>query len=596
MTDKHIVSSPSSLVLDALHGLSSANPGVIVDDQHKVLHVAQPNRSQVALISGGGSGHEPAHAGFVGEGMLNAAVCGDVFASPNANQVKRALQLVDNDKGTLMIVKSYTGDILNFGLAREQYCAANPSKASSLKFVVVGDDVSVGKTQGEIVGRRGLAGTVLVYKIAGALANRGATLDQVYDIAQFVADRVGTIAVGLEHCHVPGTGLAESHLKEDEIEVGMGIHNEAGHSRLRPIPPLPDLVDKLISYLLATPDSDSDRAFLPWPKKGDPTSCVPMVNNLGGLSALELSSVAKIVLEKIRNAGVSVERVLVGTYMTSLNMPGFSVTLLLLPTDGSGPATKEQLIELLDAQAKTHAWVNPSGMPPGGSSAPAAPVKSERTSESQDRASAPTSNEFIDAVRRACKELITAESDITRMDQITGDGDCGTTLKSGAEAVLAALDDKEFTSLGAAGAIGRIGAIVGDAMGGTSGALYSIYLSAFAQSLQNTSTSGASEPTRAEYASAAEFALNRLYTYTRARPPSRTLVDPLDAFVKSLGDPRVPLGQAFDTAQQTAENTKNLPARAGRAAYVDANTVKGTCDPGAWGVRCLLRGLLKGGD
>lgn len=117
-----------------------------------------------------------------------------------------------------------------------------------------------------------------------------------------------------------------------------------------------------------------------------------------------------------------------------------------------------------------------------------------------------------------------------------------------------------------------------------------------AQSLQGASIGDASEPTRAEYASAAEFALSRLYTYTRARPPSRTLVDPLDAFVKSLGDPRVPLGQAFDTAQQAAENTKMLAARAGRAAYVDADTVKGTCDPGAWGVRCLLRGLLKKGD
>lgn len=124
----------------------------------------------------------------------------------------------------------------------------------------------------------------------------------------------------------------------------------------------------------------------------------------------------------------------------------------------------------------------------------------------------------------------------------------------------------------------------------------SIYLSALAQSLQKTSTGSASEPTRAEYASAAEFALDRLYNYTRARPPSRTLVDPLEAFVKSLKDPHVALPQAFDTAQQAAENTKTLPARAGRAAYVDADTVKGICDPGAWGVRCLLRGLLKMGD
>ncbi|KAG9075640.1 Dihydroxyacetone kinase 2 [Ceratobasidium sp. UAMH 11750] len=174
------------------------------------------------------------------------------------------------------------------------------------------------------------------------------------------------------------------------------------------------------------------------------------------------------------------------------------------------------------------------------------------------------------------------------MDQIAGDGDCGTTLKAGAEAVLSVLGDQSFTSSGVASSIGKISAILSDAMGGTSGALYSIYLSALAQGLQNTPT----EPTRAEYASAAAFALDRLYTYTRARPPSRTLVDPLEAFVKSLRDERVGLDQAFEAAHLAAENTKNLPARAGRAAYVEAETVKGICDPGAWGVRCLLQGLL----
>ncbi|KAG8698669.1 Dihydroxyacetone kinase 2 [Ceratobasidium sp. 395] len=560
---KHIVSTPTSLVLDALHGVASANPNATVDDQHKVIYIAQPDRSKVALISGGGAGHEPAHSGFVGEGMLTAAVCGDVFASPNANQVKRALQLVDNDKGC------YTGDILNFGLAREQYCAANPSKTNSLKFVIVGDDVSVGKTQGEIVGRRGLAGTVLVYKIAGALANRGVGLDQVHAVAQHVADRTGTIAVGLEHCHVPGTGPAESHLKSDEIELGMGIHNEPGHSRVRPIPILPTLVDKLLEYLFATPDSDPERAFLPWPKDKSTAKCVLLVNNLGGLSSLELGSVANTVLGK-----------------TSLNMPGFSVTLFLLPSDDQGPATIDVLLELLDAPAKTPAWTWTSTSPPGSIKKPTAPSKSESVDvkETGDN----VSTQFVDAVRRACEGLIRAEPEITQMDQIVGDGDCGTTLKSGAEAVLGVLGDKKITSSGVVSSVGQISAILSDSMGGTSGALYSIYLSALAQGLQNTSA----EPTRAEYASAASFALDRLYTYTRARPPSRTLIDPLEAFIKSLGDESVGLERAFEAAHLAAENTKNLPARAGRAAYVEAETVKGICDPGAWGVRCLLQGLL----
>ncbi|KAG9073830.1 Dihydroxyacetone kinase 2, partial [Ceratobasidium sp. UAMH 11750] len=412
---KHIISSPNSLVLDALHGVASANPNAAVDDQHKVIYIARPDRSKVALISGGGAGHEPAHSGFVGEGMLTAAVCGDVFASPNANQVKRALQLVDNDKGTLIVVKCYTGDILNFGLAREQYCAANPSKATALKFVIVGDDVSVGKTQGEIVGRRGLAGTVLVYKIAGALANKGASLDQVHAVAQFVADRTGTIAVGLEHCHVPGTGPAESHLKSDEIEVGMGIHNEPGHSRVRPIPSLHALVDKLLGYLFATPESDPEHAFLPWPKDKSAAKCVLLVNNLGGLSSLELGSIANAVLEKVREAGVGVERLLVGTYMTSLNMPGFSVTLVLLPSDGQGPATADTILDLLDAPAKTPAWAWTSSSPPGSAKQPSPPTKSESTNVSESGNK--VSSQFVDAVHRACEALIHAEPNITQMDQ-----------------------------------------------------------------------------------------------------------------------------------------------------------------------------------
>ncbi|QRW16985.1 dihydroxyacetone kinase [Rhizoctonia solani] len=583
---KHIVSSSSSLVTDALVGVSALNPVQLL------INNTKPDRSRVAIISGGGAGHEPAHSGFVGEGILNdyesqdrrihpAAVCGDVFASPNANQVKRALQLVENEKGILMVVKSYTGDILNFGLAREQYCAANPSKVNSLKFVVVGDDVSVGKKQGEIVGRRGLAGTVLVYKIAGALAQQGASLEEVHEVAQFVADRLGTIAVGLEHCHVPGADPGGTHLEADEIEVGMGIHNESGHTRVRPIPALPELW---------TSFSVIYRSFLPWPERGVAGDCVLLVNNLGGLSALELSSAAKTISEKITESGINIERMLVGTYMTSLNMPGFSVTLLLLPQSDETKVSKDKLLRLLDAPAKTPAWTWTSGASPITRSSVASP----QAEASTQKGSTPASNQFSDSVRRACHALIRAEPEITQMDQIVGDGDCGTTLKAGAEAVLDALNKPEFAFYGARGSISQIGQIVGDAMGGTSGALYSIYISALAQGLQGASSGDSGEPTRGQYADAAAFALERLYTYTRARPPSRTLVDPLAAFVESLKDPDAHLEQAFEAAQRAAEETKNLPARAGRAAYVNAEAVKGTCDPGAWGIRCLLEGLLKG--
>ncbi|KAG8731130.1 Dihydroxyacetone kinase 2 [Ceratobasidium sp. 423] len=373
----------------------------------------------------------------------------------------------------------------------------------------------------------------------------------------------------------------------------MGIHNESGHSRIRPIPALPELADKLLGYLFATPESDEDRAFLPWPKKGAARNCVLLVNNLGGLSALELSTAAKTIAEKVGESGVNIERILIGTYMTSLNMPGFSVTLLLLPQPNEGSISKEKILQLLDAPAKTPAWTWTSGAPPR-TTPSASAAQAEGGTSSQKKGGAPVSNQFSDAVRGACNALIQAEPEITQMDQIVGDGDCGTTLKAGAEAVLDTLNKPEFASNGAVGSISQIGQIVGDAMGGTSGALYSIYLSALAQGLQGASTSSSGEPTREQYADAAAFALERLYAYTRARPPSRTLVDPLAAFVQSLKDPGVRLDQAFEAAQRAAEDTKNLPARAGRAAYVNPEAVKGTCDPGAWGIRCLFQGLLKG--
>ncbi|ELU43460.1 dihydroxyacetone kinase 1 [Rhizoctonia solani AG-1 IA] len=268
-------------------------------------------------------------------------------------------------------------------------------------------------------------------------------------------------------------------------------------------------------------------------------------------------------------------------------MPGFSVTLLLLPQSDETKVSKDKLLRLLDAPAKTPAWTWTSGASPITRSSVASP----QAEASTQKGSTPASNQFSDSVRRACHALIRAEPEITQMDQIVGDGDCGTTLKAGAEAVLDALNKPEFAFYGARGSISQIGQIVGDAMGGTSGALYSIYISALAQGLQGASSGDSGEPTRGQYADAAAFALERLYTYTRARPPSRTLVDPLAAFVESLKDPDAHLEQAFEAAQRAAEETKNLPARAGRAAYVNAEAVKGTCDPGAWGIRCLLEGL-----
>ncbi|KAG5645704.1 hypothetical protein DXG03_005399 [Asterophora parasitica] len=577
--NKHFLNKPSSLVLDSLRGLCAVNPKLVLDEQNKTVYIGSHDRSKVALLCGGGSGHEPAHASFVGQGILTGAVCGNVFASPNASQVRRGIELVDNDKGTVIIVKNYTGDVLNFGLAKEQYAAVHPEKAEQVKFVIVGDDVAVGKTQGSIVGRRGLAGTVLVYKIAGALANGGGSLDEVYNIAQWAASNVATVGVGLDHCHVPGTAPAASHLDASEIEIGMGIHNESGNRRLSPNPPLHELVPQLLDLLTST--TDPERSFLPFQGEKGTDEVVLLINNLGGISELELGAIVGEVHGALRTRGILVHRVLSGSFMTSLNMPGFSITLLLLPSKDS-TFTTPLVLSLLDEQANAPGWKWHSRSPPTAQPelTKPAPQIEKRASESPLKAVETAS--FKEAVERACKAVIAAEPEITRMDTIAGD------------AVLKKLSEGNIDGSDLVGSVIAVAQVAEEAMGGTSGALYSIFFSGLAQSLQSQA-SGSATITPEAWSKALTSALTKLYTYTRARPPSRTLVDPLAAFVETLArSSGSDYLSAVKAAASAAEATKDVDAKAGRSAYVEGDRLKQerVADPGAWGVKTILESLL----
>ncbi|KAK7044661.1 dihydroxyacetone kinase [Favolaschia claudopus] len=585
---KHLLNDAESLVVDSLTGLCAVNNQLAFDPPNKVVYKSKLDRSKVALVCGGGSGHEPSHAGFVGEGMLSAAVCGNIFASPSSSQVRRGIDLVENDAGTLILVKNYTGDILNFGLAAEQYAAEHAQeKSGKVKFLVVGDDVAVGRTQGGIVGRRGLAGVVLVYKIAGALASQGGTLHEVYSIAEWVAGRIGTIGVGLEHCHVPGTAAPSSSLSANEIEIGLGIHNEAGNKRLSPIPPLTELIPLLVDYITST--TDAERGFLPFKNDGS-DEVVLLVNNLGGMSELEIGGVVRAAREELRKRQIGVSRVLAGTLMTSLNMPGFSISLLLLPrADEKHEAAK--ILSLLDAPAQTPGWKWNSTAPPN-TPTPLAPTASSTkasTSSSSARIAAAQPAEFVAALQRACAALVAAEPEITRMDTIAGDGDCGLTLKAGAQAVEKLTKEGSITGADLVSDIVAIAKIAENDMGGTSGALYSIFFSALAQGIQATAN-GTSTVTPEVWGNALSAALNKLYTYTRARPPSRTLVDPLAAFIDAF---KGGFAEAVKAAAAAAEHTKDVEAKAGRSAYVDTSvlTREKVPDPGAWGVKTILEAL-----
>ena len=283
---------------------------------------------KVALISGGGSGHEPAHGGYVGKGMLDAAVAGAVFTSPTPDQVYEGIKAVATDQGVLMVIKNYTGDVMNFEMAGEMAEA----DGIAVKQVVVNDDVAV-KDSLYTVGRRGVAGTVFVHKIAGALAETGADLDAVQAVAQKVIDNVRTMGAAIRPCTVPAAGKPGFELEENEMEVGIGIHGEPGTHR-EEIRTADEIVDMLLAQILADIDYTGSEVAV-------------MINGSGATPLMELFILNNRVADVLAEKGIKVYKTFVGEYMTSIEMEGFSISLLKLD---------DELKELLDAEADTPAF------------------------------------------------------------------------------------------------------------------------------------------------------------------------------------------------------------------------------------------------
>ncbi|KAJ1943090.1 Dihydroxyacetone kinase 2, partial [Linderina pennispora] len=369
-TGKHFVTDPKTLVKDSLVGLTIANPHLAFDEKEKVIYtkdLAALRRKQVTLFCGGGAGHEPSHAGFVGPAMLSAAVSGHVFASPTSSQVLSCLRRVYSEEhGTLVVIKNYTGDVLNFGRAVERFKSERVNQGHPLPkvdMVVVGDDVGVVNPNDDEeggVGRRGLAGTVLVNKLAGTHAANGASLEQVKATAQYVISHTFTLGCALNAASVPGQGMPRT-LNDSEIEIGMGIHNEPGFKKTA-LKPASELVPGLIDHIIAS---------MPFKKCTGQSKprVVVFVNNLGATSNLELGLVTKLSAEATRERGYEPERVLQGTYMTGLAMPGISISLLVLPDDD---AKRAELLALLDQPAHCAGWVNQTRVEDAGSTDDAA--------------------------------------------------------------------------------------------------------------------------------------------------------------------------------------------------------------------------------
>lgn len=327
---KKVINNPNEVVTELLDGMVYAHPNYVrrLEGLEVLVRTDSPIKGKVALVSGGGSGHEPSHGGYVGTGMLNAAVAGEMFTSPTPDQVYEAIKAVGSDKGVLLVIKNYTGDVMNFEMAKE----LAEADGLDVDFVVVNDDVAV-EDSTWTSGRRGIAGTVFVHKVAGAKAETGADLKDVKRVAEKVIANTRSMGLALSPCTIPAAGKPNFTLAENEIEVGMGIHGEPGTHR-EELRPADELVDHLLEKILKDIDYENSEVAV-------------MINGLASTPLMELYIVNKRVHEVLNEKGIKIYKSLVGEFMTSIEMAGFSISLMKLD---------DELKELLDAPADTPAF------------------------------------------------------------------------------------------------------------------------------------------------------------------------------------------------------------------------------------------------
>ncbi|MEX0311728.1 MAG: dihydroxyacetone kinase subunit DhaK [Tateyamaria sp.] len=532
------VNAKEDLVKEAIDGLLACSGGALsrLDGYPhiKVVYRSDWAKDRVALISGGGSGHEPAHAGFVGPGMLTAAVCGEVFASPSVEAVLAGILAVTGEAGCLLIVKNYTGDRLNFGLAAERARALG----RKVEMVVVDDDIALP----DLPQPRGVAGTLFVHKIAGALAENGASLEDVTSAARRVISNVTTIGTSLDTCTVPGSPK-ENRIPAGKAELGLGIHGEPGVEQ--------------VDFEGATQAMDVVLGKLR-PHAGEGT-CVALVNNLGSTTPLEMSVLSHGLVE----AGLASHVIGPAPMMTSLDMHGFSVSIL--------PVSAEEL-DALGAPVPMAAWprmqtivdVPVTPLPDG-----LTPIEPIASANVRTR----------DTIAQVADALIAAEGALNELDAKSGDGDTGSTLATAARALKDRLDAMPLADL--TQLFPALGNELSQTMGGSSGVILAIYFNAAGDACAGG----------APVHKALAEGLKRVSDVGGAKVGDRTMIDALAPALDALG---TGIDASAAAARRGADSTASIHrAKAGRAAYVPSENLKGHNDPGAEAVALVFEGLAK---
>lgn len=527
---KFFINDPKHILKEAIQVAQKKDPIVKIDSSEvNVLIRSDWKKKKVALISGGGSGHEPAHLGYVGKGMLTAAVCGEIFASPTVDAVLSAIIASTGKAGCLLIIKNYTGDRLNFGLAAEQAKALG----YRVETVIVGDDIALG-TLGQ---RRGLAGTVLAHKIAGYYAEQGKSLKEIKHIVEKALKNTFTIGLSLSSCQKFDED-AHERLSEKEVELGLGIHGEAGIQKIPYAPAdklIKEAVDILNPYLIA----NTDYALL--------------LNNLGTVSALEMSVVLESLLNQ-EHLKLNITHILgPASFMTALNMKGISITVIKL-----NKKIKKALAEPLPNKnwLQLQKLRKPAYVP--------APKLPEIIQEK------PSSNAAVKKwVLQIAQLLIQSEKELNEIDQQVGDGDAGSTFAILGKQLNQYADQLPYANLKSL--LATIGRLIARDAGGSSGVLLSILFTKASEAFSSTDKLG----------DALSSGLDQMMAYGGAKEGSRTMIDALHPAFKALSAQKG-LSDVAAAARQGAERTKEITKTDfGRSSYLNEQTLKNIVDPGA---------------
>jgi dihydroxyacetone kinase len=598
---KKIINTPETFVYDMCHGLAKAHPELEFVEKYKLVKKKEINAGKVSLISGGGSGHEPAHAGFVGRGMLDCAVCGDVFASPSQIQVYNAIKKVATQKGVLLIVKNYSGDVMNFNNAAD---LARDEDGILVDAVYVNDDIAV-KDSLYTVGRRGVAGTVLVHKCAGAAAEQGKSLAEVKAVANKAIENTRSFGFAFTSCTPPAKGTPIFDIGGDEMEFGVGIHGEPGRKREK-VQSADQLANRIVADLIA------DLGV----KRGE--EVVLIINGFGATPLMELYLFNNSVSAELENAGIKIHRTLVGNYMTSIDMAGASVTIMRV--DGelksyidypvSTPALTYGAAQSEGAQAAVEAIAaiaKALNITPQQASASAVKVQAAAeaaVSESvYEVKGEPKIGETINTA--AMVKIIDKMADIIIENEVPfcdadkcGDGDFGMSIAKGFRQLKADFATRKKGDIGEF--LGSCAEIIMEYCGGASGPIWG---SAFRYA--GKSAKGKTEVSLADIAELFQAANTGVYETGKksfgrgAVVGDKTLVDALKPCADALeaaakaGEPLiVGLEKGAKAAVEGAEKTKSFAAKLGRAGTVGDRSISYP-DAGAYGLGVIFTELVK---